>query len=124
MRLTFVAAAALAFTASAFAQNQPVIGLITKTETNPFFVKMKEGAAEAAKAKGAKLLTGAGKGFCSGHDNVTPSGTPACTKPMNNGTAEQEQNGVTIPKAAASTLAKPSLRPASEAREARVRFDH
>ena len=43
------------------AQGQPVIGLITKTETNPFFVKMKEGAAEAAKAKGAKLLTGAGK---------------------------------------------------------------
>jgi fructose transport system substrate-binding protein len=45
----------------ALAQGQPVIGLITKTETNPFFVKMKEGAAAAAKAKGAKLLTGAGK---------------------------------------------------------------
>jgi len=43
------------------AQSQPVIGLITKTETNPFFVKMKEGATEAAKAKGAKLLSGAGK---------------------------------------------------------------
>ena len=40
---------------------QPVIGLITKTETNPFFVKMKEGAAEAAKANGAKLMTAAGK---------------------------------------------------------------
>jgi fructose transport system substrate-binding protein len=38
-----------------------VIGLITKTETNPFFVKMKEGAEAAAKAKGAKLLSGAGK---------------------------------------------------------------
>ena len=38
-----------------------MIGLITKTETNPFFVKMKEGAQAAAKAKGAKLLTGAGK---------------------------------------------------------------
>ena len=45
----------------ALAAGEPVIGLITKTETNPFFVKMKEGAAEAAKAKGAKLLTGAGK---------------------------------------------------------------
>jgi fructose transport system substrate-binding protein len=43
------------------AQSQPVIGLITKTETNPFFVKMKEGADAAAKAKGAKLLSGAGK---------------------------------------------------------------
>ena len=40
---------------------EPVIGLITKTETNPFFVKMKEGALQAAKAKGAKLLSGAGK---------------------------------------------------------------
>jgi len=60
-RTPFIAAA-LALAASAvFAQGQPVIGLITKTETNPFFVKMKEGAAEAAKAKGAKLLTGAGK---------------------------------------------------------------
>jgi len=46
---------------TAAAQGQPVIGLITKTETNPFFVKMKEGAAEAAKAKGAKLISGAGK---------------------------------------------------------------
>ena len=40
---------------------QPVIGLITKTETNPFFVKMKEGAQAAAKAHGLRLLSGAGK---------------------------------------------------------------
>ncbi len=39
----------------------PIIGLITKTETNPFFVKMKEGAQAAASAKGAKLLSAAGK---------------------------------------------------------------
>jgi len=38
-----------------------IIGLITKTETNPFFVKMKEGAEAAAKANGVKLLTGAGR---------------------------------------------------------------
>jgi len=37
------------------------VGLITKTETNPFFVKMKEGARKAANASGAKLLTAAGK---------------------------------------------------------------
>jgi fructose transport system substrate-binding protein len=43
------------------AASKPVIGLITKTETNPFFVKMKEGAQEAAAARGARLLTGAGK---------------------------------------------------------------
>jgi fructose transport system substrate-binding protein len=63
MLRTACALAAAAFATAAFAQApaQPVIGLITKTETNPFFVKMKEGAAEAAKAKGAKLLTGAGK---------------------------------------------------------------
>ena len=40
---------------------EPVIGLITKTETNPFFVKMKEGALAAAKANGLRLLSGAGK---------------------------------------------------------------
>src|SRR5205809_4098323 len=37
------------------------VGLITKTETNPFFVKMKEGAEKEAKAKGATLMTAAGK---------------------------------------------------------------
>ena len=41
--------------------SRPVIGLITKTETNPFFVKMREGAAAAAEARGARLLSGAGK---------------------------------------------------------------
>ena len=46
---------------SAFAQSQPVIGLITKTESNPFFVKMKEGATAEAKKLGAKLMSGAGK---------------------------------------------------------------
>jgi hypothetical protein len=49
--------AALVLLAGHAAAQQPVIGLITKTETNPFFVKMKEGAEAAAKAKGAKLLS-------------------------------------------------------------------
>ena len=48
-------------TAAAAAADQPVIGLITKTDTNPFFVKMKEGAQAEATAKGAKLLSAAGK---------------------------------------------------------------
>ncbi len=56
-----VLAAALAHAGLASAAGEPVIGLITKTETNPFFVKMKEGAQAAAKAKGAKLMSGAGK---------------------------------------------------------------
>ena len=43
------------------AADKPIIGLITKTESNPFFVKMKEGAeAEAAKL-GAKIISAAGK---------------------------------------------------------------
>lgn len=37
------------------------VGLITKTDTNPFFVKMKEGADKAATAAGAKLMTAAGR---------------------------------------------------------------
>ena len=41
--------------------SEPVIGLITKTETNPFFVKMKEGATAEAKKLGAKLVSAAGK---------------------------------------------------------------
>jgi fructose transport system substrate-binding protein len=52
--------AGLFATSAAFAK-EPVIGLITKTETNPFFVKMKEGAQAEAKKLGAKLLTAAGK---------------------------------------------------------------
>ena len=45
-------------------------------------------------------------------ENVTPMGTPAVTKPMKSGTAEQEQNGVTVPSNAASTLPTVSRRPA------------
>ena len=48
-------------TSSAFAADEVIIGLITKTETNAFFVKMKEGAEAEAKKLGAKLLTAAGK---------------------------------------------------------------
>ena len=49
--------------ASAAVAAQPDINacLITKTDTNPFFVKMKEGAAEAAGASGITLSTFAGK---------------------------------------------------------------
>ena len=57
--LTLSALLSAAFVAHA--ADVPVIGLITKTETNPFFVKMKEGATAEAKAKGAKVLSGAGK---------------------------------------------------------------
>jgi len=60
------AAAANAATAAPAAPAAPAagpvkVGLITKTDTNPFFVKMKEGAQAEAKAKGADLMTAAGK---------------------------------------------------------------
>ncbi len=58
-RLGLLAAAATAFTGICAAQ--PVVGLITKTESNPFFVKMKEGADAEAKKLGAKLLSASGK---------------------------------------------------------------
>lgn len=45
----------------ASAQDEIIVGLITKTESNPFFVKMKEGAQAAADAAGAKLLTASGQ---------------------------------------------------------------
>jgi fructose transport system substrate-binding protein len=61
LAISFGAIALAIASFNAVAADQPVVGLITKTETNPFFVKMKEGAAEAAKAKGAKLLSAAGK---------------------------------------------------------------
>ena len=38
-----------------------IVGLITKTDTNPFFVKMKQGAQAAASQSGVKLQTYAGK---------------------------------------------------------------
>jgi fructose transport system substrate-binding protein len=65
MRKSLAAVAGLSLAAAlslVSAQNkQPIIGLITKTESNPFFVKMKEGAEAEAKKYGAKLLSGAGK---------------------------------------------------------------
>ncbi len=61
---TTLALTAIAFAASAASSAfaaETVIGLITKTDSNPFFVKMKEGAEAAAKKAGAKLLSAAGK---------------------------------------------------------------
>jgi fructose transport system substrate-binding protein len=55
------ALAVLGYAVAAQAADQPIVGLITKTETNPFFVKMKEGALQEATSHGAKLLSGAGK---------------------------------------------------------------
>jgi fructose transport system substrate-binding protein len=56
---SFFAALALLSAGQVHAQ-APIVGLITKTETNPFFVKMKEGAASECQKLGCKLITGAG----------------------------------------------------------------
>src|SRR5215212_6280394 len=50
---------------------QVTIGLITKTEANPFFVKMKEGAQAAAKENNVKLLTASGKSDTDNASQVT-----------------------------------------------------
>lgn len=61
------AVAGLVFFGTAFAvtghasAEEVIVGLVTKTEVNPFFVKMRQAAEAEAKAKGAKLIARAGK---------------------------------------------------------------
>ena len=43
------------------AGDQTVIGLVTKTEVNPYFVKLRQAATAEAEQKGAKLIARAGK---------------------------------------------------------------
>ena len=54
-------AAAIAFPTAETSAQDITVGLVTKTEVNPFFVKMRQAAAEEAKAKGVKLIARAGK---------------------------------------------------------------
>ena len=54
------AAAPAAEEAAAEGDAEIIVGLITKTDSNPFFVKMKEGAEEEAETMGATLMTAAG----------------------------------------------------------------
>lgn len=57
-----ILAAAIGFSAPAAAQDEPVSAcLITKTDINPFFVKMKEGATAKAEELGIELFTYAGR---------------------------------------------------------------
>ncbi|MFG1610319.1 sugar ABC transporter substrate-binding protein [Actinoplanes sp. NPDC049265] len=53
--------AACANDAASSGDGGQVVGLITKTDTNPFFVKMKQGAQQAAGPRGVTLQTFAGK---------------------------------------------------------------
>jgi fructose transport system substrate-binding protein len=56
---------------SSSAKKEITIGLITKTESNPFFVKMKEGAQAQAKKDNVKLLTASGKSDTDNASQVT-----------------------------------------------------
>jgi fructose transport system substrate-binding protein len=59
--MTFAAGAIALGFGAATASAADIVGLITKTETNPFFVKMREGAEAKAKELGLQLITAAGK---------------------------------------------------------------
>src|SRR3569623_1756411 len=62
LKTALVGAVVLGSLAASAALAQDVtVGLITKTETNPFFVKMREGAQAEAQKLGVKLITAAGK---------------------------------------------------------------
>lgn len=62
LKTALVGAVVLGSMAASAALAQDVtVGLITKTETNPFFVKMREGAQAEAQKLGVKLITAAGK---------------------------------------------------------------
>lgn len=101
--------AALALAAGQVAaQGQPVIGLITKTESNPFFVKMKEGAEAEAKKLGARLLTASGKtdgdnaGQVTAMENMIAAGaktiliTPSDAKAIISAIRKAQQQGVMV----------------------------
>jgi fructose transport system substrate-binding protein len=87
---------------------QVIVGLITKTETNPFFVKMKEGAQAAADAAGAELLTGAGafdadnEGQVTAMENMVTAGvhgiliTPGDTKAIVPAIEAAREQGVLV----------------------------
>jgi fructose transport system substrate-binding protein len=51
----------LAFAAGPASAADVIVGLVTKTEVNPFFVKMRQAADARAKEKGVKLIARAGK---------------------------------------------------------------
>jgi fructose transport system substrate-binding protein len=84
------------------------VGLITKTEGNPFFVKMKQGARQATKQLKAQLLTAAGKNSSdyasqiTAIENMVTAGakgilvTPSDAKALNPAIKKARANGVLV----------------------------
>ena len=129
-----VAVATVTVVAVASAQQQPgaagsqtaaiKVGLITKDVTNPFFVKMKQGATAQAKKLGAQLIYAAGKSSSDNAaqiaaiENMTTAGakgiliTVADGKAENPAIAKARKAGVlvialdtpTVPKSATDAL--------------------
>ncbi len=103
-----VATLTLLAAAQAFAADSVIVGLITKTETNPFFVKMKEGAGAESQRLGAKLLTGAGakdgdnEGQVTAMENMINAGakgiliTPSDTKAIVPSIQKARKQGVLV----------------------------
>ena len=61
LKISLASAVMFGLMAGASAYAADTVGLITKTETNPFFVKMREGAEAKAKELGVQLIACAGK---------------------------------------------------------------
>jgi len=61
LKTVLASAATFGLMAATSAYAADTVGLITKTETNAFFVKMREGAEAKAKELGVNLITAAGK---------------------------------------------------------------
>ena len=59
--LGFVAFSSLAAADKAQAAGEVIVGLVTKTEVNPYFVKLRQAAEAEAKKKGLKLIARFGK---------------------------------------------------------------
>jgi fructose transport system substrate-binding protein len=117
-------AVVVAATASARSTATIKVGLITKDVTNPFFVKMKQGATAEAKKRGAELLYAAGKsssdnaGQIAAIENMVTAGvkgiliTVADGKAENPAIAKARKAGVlvialdtpTVPKTATDAL--------------------
>ena len=107
MKRTLAVAVAAVLAGPALAADVTV-GLITKTESNPFFVKMKEGATAEAKKLGAKLLTGAGakdgdnEGQVTAMENMINAGakgiliTPSDTKAIVPSIKKARDKGVVV----------------------------
>ncbi|MGS2648840.1 substrate-binding domain-containing protein [Streptosporangium sp. G12] len=116
--LTFALIGVLAFAATACGEGSrksgteqggtTKVGLITKTQTNPFFVKMKEGAQKQATADGLSLMTAAGKfdgdneGQVTAIENMVAAGvkgiliTPSDTKAIIPAIAKARAKGVLV----------------------------